>query len=360
MTDSSRTPPRSDSPDTSLFPPSSGREELQWACAISVSRDVAKDLFLSRIEVAAALEHVAPNREPATSLARLSQRARVALFELLKSSRSEADFCAQLERAFVCVRTEDATTQCTGYATIEAVASRAHDASFRFPLLGDLRERAPDLLKLERSEALQDPRVPSLAIAWMEDAFAWALVETNGTALLRMTDGTSKLISRVATNGFAWKGIGRAMAELGALDGSTITLERVREAAIQHPGIAEAAAFLNPRFVSFEVCEASDFPPALPSGTLTAGLSCAADPAYFPFGALLLLTALDGEARTPGFSLRCMQDAGGAIRGARRLDLYCGIGPDAVRTAGEVHVRAHMSLLMLREDCSQLGVQLSD
>ncbi len=354
----SRTDSAAPGVDPSLLPSPTLQARARWRGAHAVPRLQAREVFRHRGELAAALASVASDAHSGTD-ARLALRTRLALAALLRSARDEGEFLQEFERRFVCVDGFEPFALCTGYATIEATASLSRDSRFRFPLLGDIRASAPDLLRLERSEALVDRRVEALAIAWMADPLEWALVETNGTARLRMGDGSSIAISRVATNGMPWRGLGRAMAELGALDASTITLARIREAVQARPDLAEAAALMNPRFVSFAICDEGDFPPALPAGTLTRDFSCAADPAFVPFGALLFLEAEEGDAALPGFPLRCVQDAGGAIQGPARFDLYCGIGPESVRTAGALQSRARFSMLLLREFCAELGVPLT-
>ncbi len=346
--------------DASLLPPAATPDVSPWKRARLVSRNDAVAVFARRGEILAALARVAKNAEPRTDATRFALETRDALTTLLSESLGEADFIEALQSRFVCVEHEDPFVRCTGYATIEASASRSRDAQFRFPLIGDIRASAPDLLTVERRDALSDARVESLAIAWMADAFDWALVETNGTALLRLRDGSSLPVSRVATNGFAWRGIGRAMADLGAIDPGGMTISTIREAARDRPDLAERAAYDNPRFVAFEVCDLNEFPPALPSGRLTADFSCAADPAHYPLGALLFFSSLQGEAALPGAPIRCVQDVGGAIQGRDRFDLYCGGGASALQTAGELHQRARVSMFMLRSACAELGVSLAD
>ena len=227
---------------------------------------------------------------------------------------------------------------------------------FRFPIFGDLRKSAPELLQRDRAEALADPRVDALAIAWMPDAFSWALVETNGTALLRFEDGTSLAISRVATNGRPWKSLSRGMKELGALSPQASTLAELEGAAALRPDLAETAALSNPRFVSFEVRAIDRFPPAIPDGTLRANMSCAADPSSFPLGSMLFVGPRSAFGSAPEMQWRCVQDTGGAISGSRRIDLYCGIGADALRVAGEINIEARVSLLLLRASLDGLGL----
>ncbi len=234
----------------------------------------------------------------------------------------------------------------TGYATPRVQASRAADARHALPILGDLRRVDPALAAAPRRAILDDPRTAREAIAWIADPLDWALVETNGTAELDFGDGETIRISRVATNGRAFTSLGRALAARGAL-AAPFDLDDVRDAARTDPTLARAAALDNERVVFFRVVAPDRFPPALGlDGRLLAGVSCAADQSVHPPGSTLLLDEGDGAALRLAF----VHDAGGAIRGPSRVDLYFGCGPEAVAEAGRCRRPARVLRLAPRRD----------
>jgi membrane-bound lytic murein transglycosylase A len=79
---------------------------------------------------------------------------------------------------------------------------------------------------------------------------------------------------------------------------------------------------------------------------VTPFVSVAADPAFIPLGAPLLVeTTLTGPA-TPFTRLMVAQDTGGAIKGANRIDLFLGPGPEAAAIAGAQSSPARLILLI--------------
>jgi membrane-bound lytic murein transglycosylase A len=233
----------------------------------------------------------------------------------------------------------------TGYATPVVRAKRRPDARFRYPLFVDLRRRFESVAEAPRRQILATPNIESQAIAWVGDPLAWALIETNGSARLAFDDGIEPAelaISRVATNGRPWTGMGRWFRENGLIDRDDFTLAEVRTTAYVHPEKAEMAALANERVVYFEISDPKRFPTALGLGgaRLIAGWSCAADQEFYPPGSILLVVE-DTDAGPRGHIL-FVHDAGGAIRGPERVDCYIGEGDDALSRAGELRGTARV------------------
>jgi len=93
---------------------------------------------------------------------------------------------------------------------------------------------------------------------------------------------------------------------------------------------------------------------------LTDGRSIAADARYFPKGAPALI-----RLRKPVFSENgrrvdwvpfsrfvLHQDAGGAIKGTGRVDLYCGTGVEAERVAGSFKEPGELYFLLKKKEGS--------
>ena len=70
--------------------------------------------------------------------------------------------------------------------------------------------------------------------------------------------------------------------------------------------------------------------------------SVAADPAFVPLGAPVLLTLDRGEAN----GLWVAQDTGGAIKGANRFDTFWGAGGEAAQTAGGMSAKGSALILL--------------
>lgn len=294
------------------------------------------------------------------------------LRKLFNDAKSPEDFASSLQGEFelvqVAVNAAAPSTvpsgilsgkdgMLTGYATPEVLVRSKPDERFRFPIVGDIRKSHPELIDKPRRELIASPAVRESAIAWVDDPLAWALIETNGSARLTFEDsgvekGKSRrtiVISRVATNGKPWTSIGRWLANRGLVDSSTYTFADVAREAGAHPDKTEAAALDNERVVFFAVVSEAAFPPPIgvSGGGLMAGYSCAADQSIYPAGSVLVVVERDGQAgvlRPARFLF--VHDAGGAIAGPGRVDVYFGEGTDALLKAGQA--RTPIEIFRLR------------
>lgn len=285
------------------------------------------------------------------------------LFAAFNMSSTPEDFARRVvdEFAMVEMRTAEGASSAdgllTGYATPVVAARRTRDDRFRFPLVGDIRIGAPELLEAPRREILASARAQSAAIAWIDDPAVWAIVETNGTARLVIESGDGRaeemLVSRAATNGRPWTGLGRALAARGLVSAEDYTLADVLRASRENPQAAEEAAMENERLVFFREVPAENFPPALGirGARLSGGYSCAADQSVYPPGSVLLVVrrAADAKPGEPADArLMFVMDAGGAIKGPGRVDLYFGQGTESLARAGATREQVSVYRLVRR------------
>jgi membrane-bound lytic murein transglycosylase len=278
------------------------------------------------------------------------------LYKIGLDSQGPEDFASRLQGKFELVQIEAETAggtagpsakegMMTGYATPEFVVRSRPDERFRFPIYGDIRATHPELADKPRRELVAAEAARDAVIAWIDDPLGWALIETNGTARLKFDDGGMKdgkprkriCVSRIATNGREWTSLGRWLANRGLVDG-TYTFADVVRAAEKLPDQAAEAALDNERVVFFAVVDEKAFPPplGLPAGKLLSAYSCAADQSIYPPGTVLIVFDRGEGVREPRSArFLFVHDAGGAIKGAGRIDLYFGEGIDAVAQAGQ-------------------------
>lgn len=274
------------------------------------------------------------------------------LLKLGLASKSPEDFASQLQGNFELVQVESADPalsaregMLTGYATPEVIVRSKPDERFRFPIFGDLRTSHPELAAKSRRDLCADPAARELAIAWIDDPLGWALVETNGTAKLKFDDGGRKQgeparvarVSRVGTNGREWTSIGRWLANRGMVD-ATYTFADVAGACASQPERAEQAALDNERVVFFAEIGEIQFPPALgiEGAKLMPLYSCAADQSIYPPGTVLVtVERREGMSDPRAARFLFVHDAGGAIKGPGRIDVYFGEGTEALVSAGQ-------------------------
>lgn len=270
----------------------------------------------------------------------------------------------------------------TGYYEPEIEGSLTRDARFTVPLLA-----APaDLEKLPADAAARralgvDPalefarRTPSgyeefpdreaiargalagqgLEIVWLENAVEAFFVHIQGSARIRLRDGSSLRVSYAAKSGHPYTAIGRLLIERGEIAREDMSMDRLRAWLAAHPGQAQRLMDANRSYIFFTPTEArpAEGPVGAAGVPLTAGRSLAVDETLVPFGTPLFVSAPalplgpDGAAE-PFARLMLAEDRGSAIRGPARGDLFLGSGATAGGIAGRIRHAATFTLLVPR------------
>jgi membrane-bound lytic murein transglycosylase A len=184
------------------------------------------------------------------------------------------------------------------------------------------------------------------ALAWMqpEDLF---FLQIQGSGVLVFEGGERRRAVFAASNGRPYVAIGAAMIARGLLAPAAASAGAEHDWLAAHRGPdAEAMMDLDPRYIFFRLAPDDGLEPRGAAGApLLPGRSVAADPAAHPYFALLWLDAdaptLTG-ARPDYRRLVVMLDAGAAIKGPVRADLYLGRGPEAGDEAARVRHRLRL------------------
>lgn len=250
----------------------------------------------------------------------------------------------------------------TGYYQPVLDASPVETDGYRYPVY-----REPDELRARSGAAGEAPgysrrhidvlgslRGKGYEIAWLRDPVDRFFLHIQGSGLLRMTDGSETPLNFAASNGRPYTSIGRVLIDEGKLDRESMSMQRLRRYVAEFPHEREALFARNERYVFFRLGE--EGPIGSLDVPLTAGRSVAADPAFYPRGAILFMEtrtpvvdehgALAGWRPVRRFVLN--QDAGAAIRGPARVDIYFGSGPDAGGQAGYMKSRGKLYLVVKR------------
>src|SRR5207237_9934061 len=112
----------------------------------------------------------------------------------------------------------------------------------------------------------------------------------------------------------------------------------------------------NPSYVFFRQIP-GDGPLGAQRVVLTAGRSLAVDRAFIPLGMPIWLEAQERFSAGNIRRLVVAQDAGGAIKGPVRGDLFWGNGAAAAAGAGAMNARGHYYLLLPPPVAARLGAQ---
>src|SRR6185436_10324117 len=183
-------------------------------------------------------------------------------------------------------------------------------------------------------------------LAWVEDAVGLFFLQVQGSGVLTFPDGSRRTIGFAASNGLPYVSIGRVLVERGELTLDQASMPGIRRWIETHPGEGDRLLQSNPRYVFFRQL---DGPPVGSLGVpVTGGRTIATDPAVFPPGALAFVHV---PALGPSGALSRLvfnQDAGAAIRGNGRVDVYFGAGPEAENTAGRLRSPGELYFLAPR------------
>jgi membrane-bound lytic murein transglycosylase A len=263
----------------------------------------------------------------------------------------------------------------TGYYEPEFHGSRQKTGSFSVPLL----DRPDDLITIPQGDTLPgiDPGLQSARrtpagfepypdraaiengalgsrakpIVYLREPGEAFIIHVQGSARIRLEDGSVMRVAYAGRNGQPYTSIGRLLVEQGEMDASTMTLERLLGWLRDHPGPARALMQRNRSYIFFR--EAKELAPEDgPIGgagiPLTAGRSLAVDRTLWAYG---LPFWLEGELPVtldraePLRRLMIAQDTGSAILGPARGDFYFGSGEDAGTRAGLLRHRPRFVVL---------------
>ena len=206
-----------------------------------------------------------------------------------------------------------------------------------------------------------------LEICWIKNQSDALGIQIEGSARVRLEDGTILRINYDGHNGYPFVPVSRILIERNIIPRKEMSLERIREWMHANPQSAEEVLRQNRSFVFFRIVGLSDDrQPKDAQGAphdreavgaqgvpLTPGRSIAVDNALHVYGTPFFIQAdlpLTSEKRSVSFDrLMIAQDTGSAIVGPARADIFWGAGDRAGQLANHVHHPGNFALLVPRE-----------
>ena len=184
-------------------------------------------------------------------------------------------------------------------------------------------------------------------IAFVDDPVEAFFLHVQGSARIRLRDGSWLRVGYAGHNGQTYRAIGRELIERGALTRDEVTAPSIKAWLRANPEQATAVMQSNPRYVFFRQLTgaAGDGPLGSLGVPLTPGRSIATDRSRIPQGALMFLEGIDPLSRRPLRMAVVNQDTGGAIVGTVRADVFWGAGDDAEARAGLMRENGRLWLL---------------
>ncbi len=182
-----------------------------------------------------------------------------------------------------------------------------------------------------------------LELVWTNDEIDAFFTHIQGSARVRLQDGTLMRINYDSQNGHPYLAVGRVLIERGIVPKEEMTMDKIRTYISEHPEEGRELMRMNRSYVFFrEVGELGrdDEPIGAQGISLAPERSIAVDRSLHVYGTPFWIDAalpIENEsAETPFRRLMVAQDTGGAIVGPARADIYFGAGVEAGAVAGRL------------------------
>jgi membrane-bound lytic murein transglycosylase A len=255
----------------------------------------------------------------------------------------------------------------TGYCTPILDGRKERDSVYKYPLYalpsdlakgndGEILGRKmqdgaiepyPARQVIEASGMLEHKK---LELAYLRDPIDAYIAHVNGSAFIRLADGSLYRLGYSGKNGRPYTSLGQELVKDKKLDADKVSLRSIREWARAHPNEIQQYLDRNESYVFFTPIDGD------PHGSLnvpvTANRSIATDKRLFPRGSIVYVEGKLGSGVASGATLDHFmfdQDTGGAIRTAGRADVYLGSGEEAEAIAGSTRVEGQLYYLFLKD-----------
>jgi membrane-bound lytic murein transglycosylase A len=191
-----------------------------------------------------------------------------------------------------------------------------------------------------------------LEICWLKDQTDLLFAQIQGSARMRLEDGSTIRINYDAHTGYPYTAVGRILIDRGIIPKDQMSMQKIREWMEQNPDGANEVRRQNRAYVFFREVKLADKDEAVGAQgvPLTPGRSIAVDQSLHVYGTPFFiegeLPIESAQSKTPFRRLMIAQDTGSAITGPARADLYFGAGADAGRVSGRLRHNMHFVMLV--------------
>lgn len=192
----------------------------------------------------------------------------------------------------------------------------------------------------------------NLEIAWAADPVELFFLHIQGSGIMELPDGRRIRVGYARSNGRPFRGLAKVLLDRGKITEREMSHEGVKNWLLDNPEERDEMMYRNPSYVFFRIMDGENV--GSHNVPLTAGRSIATDAKFFPRGAPALIRLRKpvfpeeggGLEWVPFSRLVLNQDAGGAIKGTGRVDIYCGTGREAERVAGSLKEPGELYFLL--------------
>ena len=194
-----------------------------------------------------------------------------------------------------------------------------------------------------------------LEICWLHDSVDVLFAQIQGSARIRLEDGSILRVNYDSHNGWPYTPVGRVLVDNKIMTKDQVSMQSIRDWMEANPDLAKDARRQNKSYVFFRITDLATEDEAVGGEgvQLVPGRSIAVDRALHAYGTPFFIAAslpiANAKAATKFDRLVIAQDTGSAIVGPARADIYFGAGDEAARIAGRIKNAGDFAILLPRE-----------
>jgi membrane-bound lytic murein transglycosylase A len=194
-----------------------------------------------------------------------------------------------------------------------------------------------------------------LEICYLHDQVDVLFAQIQGSARIRLEDGTILRVNYDSHNGWSYTPVGRVLVEQKILNRDQVSMQSIRDWMEANPDQAKEVRRQNKSYVFFRIADLATEDEAVGGQgvPLMPGRSIAIDRALHAYGTPFFIQAelpiANQKTGTKFDRLMIAQDTGSAIVGPARADIYFGAGDEAARIAGRIKNSGTFVMLVPRE-----------
>jgi membrane-bound lytic murein transglycosylase A len=323
------------------------------------------DNSIRYIQTPAAVKSYKEYPVPGVSRERVS-RSLTRFRQLVTSSKSPEQLRDAVKKEFAFFQSvgndNKGTVVFTGYYEPIYQGSRTRTSEYKYAIYKQPADFAnwpkphPTRVQLEGVDGLQGSKGPLAGseLLYMKDRFEVILVQIQGSAKFKLTDGTTTTVGFNGGTDYGYESIGKALLKDKKITQAQATLQGLIKFFRENPKEMDVYLSRYNRFVFMK--DTNNSPPM---GSLnvpvTPERSIATDKSMMPPGALALVhTSLpyyqNGKLQPRLVSRYVLdQDTGSAITGPGRVDYFMGIGKEAGDRAGVTGGNGRLYYLLLKK-----------
>lgn len=195
----------------------------------------------------------------------------------------------------------------------------------------------------------------AVPLVWIEDPVDAFFTHIQGSARIALSEGGTMRVGFAGRNGHPYTSVGGVMIERGLRPEGGLSMDGMRAFFRAEPALARELMHENRSYIFFREVDGLDEslgPIGAQGVPLTTQRSLAVDPAFHRFGTPIFIDARlpigTDRAMRPFQRLMVAQDAGAAIKGPARGDLFWGTGAEAGSVAGGIKAPGTFYVLLPR------------